>query len=1079
MLQGCYYRCPIIIEDQDEDYPRLFVLAQVVEYNEIADAVRVVMHDLCNSSQFYSDVFKKDVFYVKDIMHCKAVPGGVAEGLWGKGVIVCRADDTDAEDQPYWYWVKLTDGQHVKACETEMKIEYSQMNYGPEKQLRAYEFQHPTWFLNHLKVSRNLHLINNASYGFGLLAGCRTFLLPHQINTVARCFETLPVRYMLADEVGLGKTVEACSILKIMANENEALRVLIVVPGALIGQWKNELHYKYSLEAGISSVSENLCLSPMEDLDTDQAYDQASWDLVIIDETHRLLTNEKWYEKVQSLSSRIEHILLLSATPIQDRNEEYRKLLALLNPEQYAAMSQERFSWLVKKQKQVQLSVKQQLERLNRYDEFSELINEKINALADTLGDKAFFKLKDAIDLSSEDNGLEQVKQALAYICENYRLERKVIRNRRQLISKEMAKRDLVSISYKPLSMNENYNEIGAIQNTIAYLSEHHEDSEEYIQGIAIPLLSALFSSPWAYEEMLDALSIEDEILKDGVRTWKSQAESEHKLVNVALDEDPDMIKGRLLAALNYIDQETSLTDDENCKLVVFTAFNATLAEFLDLFNTRFNDYGIHAVAFGKHMMREDLEDSIYAFQNNPACRVIICDETGGEGRNFQNASLVIHLDIPWNANTLEQRIGRLDRIGRSPDMDVLSVVIYAQETIEEQLFHVWRDGLKLFEQSLSGLEIITGELNHLIVEALKEDYHTGLMNAFEEILEQADEMRESVEDEQLFDLGATLYRPLTQNIENIISIYNADNDNLFAKAMMGWGSQAGLQAEKPTSTGLIEFREGAFSVNAAKQSLFIPPDWKNYHNASIVKREGKILGSFNRKTAALREDVLFFAPGDAVYDAIITNAIGCSRGRCSAIETTGLFDYTGLIYIFNVVPKLDELIANNTNLHLLSRYRMYLPIEQVIITLPLTASSREVPQEEVIRKLFSLTYQNATHLGRRGASRMDKSPLEEFISANPPSQWEPLIDKYSASAYKRAVERIKQEADIKSATHEMQRVLNGYRAECLYFEREPHEIDDKVSAFQETLRSMKAAKPELDAVCFLRVKKQEVKKHE
>lgn len=96
--------------------------------------------------------------------------------------------------------------------------------------------------------------MNNATYGFRVLAGCRAFLLPHQISTVARCFETMPVRYMLADEVGLGKTVEACSILKILANEKKDLGVLIIVPGALASQWKNELHYKYSLDASVASL---------------------------------------------------------------------------------------------------------------------------------------------------------------------------------------------------------------------------------------------------------------------------------------------------------------------------------------------------------------------------------------------------------------------------------------------------------------------------------------------------------------------------------------------------------------------------------------------------------------------------------------------------------------------------------------------------------------------------------------------------------------------------------------------------------------------------------------------------------
>ena len=233
MLVGCYYRCPIVIEEGDKDHPRFYVLAQLDEYNEIADAIKVKMHDLLGSRQYYEEIFQHNVFFAQAVARCEASPGGVVDSRWGRGIVVSRASEPYAEDKPYWYWIKFPNGKYAKECETELKFDYSQMNYAPDKQLRAYEFQHPTWFINHLKVSKNLHLVNNATYGFRVLAGCRAFLLPHQISTVARCFETTPVRYMLADEVGLGKTVEACSVLSILASENKDLRVLIVVPGAL------------------------------------------------------------------------------------------------------------------------------------------------------------------------------------------------------------------------------------------------------------------------------------------------------------------------------------------------------------------------------------------------------------------------------------------------------------------------------------------------------------------------------------------------------------------------------------------------------------------------------------------------------------------------------------------------------------------------------------------------------------------------------------------------------------------------------------------------------------------------------
>lgn len=1071
MIKGCYYRCPIVIEEGDDEFPRFFVLAQVIEYNELADAIKVKMHDLLGSGEYYSNIFVHNVFRADAVTRCEAIPGGVVESTHGRGTILARAAEPYSEDQPYWYWIKLPDGKVIKECETALKIEYSQMNYSPVKQFRNYEFQNPTWFLNHLKVSRNLHLVNNATYGFSVLAGCRAFLMPHQISTVARCFETMPVRYMLADEVGLGKTVEACSILSILASENKKLRTLLIVPGALATQWKNELHYKFGMEAQINSPMSQICIIPMEEVSNSRVALMTPWDLAIVDETHRLLSQEEWYHHVQSLSRRVKHILLLSATPIQDRNEEYRRLLALLNPEQYEEMTPERFSWMVKKQQRIQKSVNQQLGRLDRYDEYKEIILDKLTEIADTLEDNALKKLVSSVDLNSEDEGLDLIKQALAYICENYRVERRVIRNRRQLITEKMAKRTLYEIPYTPLSANENYNEIAAIQNTLAYLSENGNDDEEYVVGTAIPLLSALFSSPWAFEEMLSTLKIRDGILHDSMAAWKQQAENEHSLVSVALTEDPDLINGRLMHALNFIDQETAILDDPDFKLVVFTGFNATLNAFLSLFNDYYKDTEIYAVAFGKGMSREALEDSVYSFQNDPDCRVIICDETGGEGRNFQNASQVLHLDMPWSANALEQRIGRLDRLGRDPEMDVMSVVLYSTETVEEQLFNIWKNGMKLFEQSLSGLEIITGELNNLIVDALLDDYNTGLTNAFDEILDQAEEMRESVEDEQDFDLGATLYRPMAQGIENVLNLYASEDTNIFATAMMGWGHQAGLSAQPPTNTGLIEFRSASFSVNAAKQSLFIPPDWSVYTNSSMMRRERKILGTFNRKTAAVREDVLFFAPGDSVYDSIITNAVGCSRGRCTAIETTGAFNYDGAVFIFNVVPPLDELLENKIDLQTLSQYRMYLPLEQIMICTPLTQKSREIPDETVIKKLLDIRLSEARHIGRRSSYKGMMSSLETFISRTPPSAWEPLVDSIAKTAYKKAEKVIATDSNLAAARAEMQRVLNGHRAECLYFERDTAIVDQKKEIFQATFRALKNAKPELDAVCFLRVR--------
>lgn len=1070
MLIGGYYRCPIPLEEQDREYPRFFVLAQVVSYDELADTVQVTLHDLMGSFSYYPELKQYTTFYAPAIARCGAMQGALVRGRWGNGTVLQRLD---AEDRtaPDWYLIKLADGRCVRACETELKIDYSQMDYSPVQQLRQYEFQNPSWFLNRMKVSRTLHLLHHAIYGFPVLAGCRAYLLPHQISTVARCMETMPVRYMLADEVGLGKTVEACSILKVLRNETQGLRTLLIVPGPLAGQWKSELSYKFGLSTSVSPGPGKLCILPMEDLERAGTLVRADWDMVIVDETHRLLVNEPWYQIVQSLSRRTEHLLLLSATPIQDRKEEYRKLLALLHPEQYAEMEPRQFAWLVGKQKRIQRIVNQQLGRLSNYADYGELIQEKLQEMAETLEDRELSKLVAAVDLESPDGGLDMAKQALSYICENYRVERKVIRNRRQLITEHMAPRTLVAIPYTPLSADEAYNEIGAMEATLAYLTEHREEGDTYTTEVAIPLLGALFSSPWAFEEMLETLGIEDASLQHSAAVWRRQAEQEHRNVQEILDEDPDLIKGRLMAAMNYLDQETDVVDDPNCKIVVFTGYNATLTAFLQLFQERFGPMGVRAVGFGAHMAREELEDSVYAFQNETDCRVIVCDETGGEGRNFQNAQQILHLDLPWNANALEQRIGRLDRLGRDTEREVCSVVFYAEGTIEEQLFHIWKDGLQLFEQSLSGLEIITGELQEQICEALQDDFYYGLDHAFEEILEQAEEMRESVEDEQMYDIGATLYRPLSQGVEQILRLYSEGSTDLFAQAMMGWAFQVGLSAEQMTADGMVEFRQGRFSVGAAKQATFVPPAWSKYANTAILRRQGQLLGTFDRKLAAQREDILFYAPGDPLYDSIIGNAHTCGRGRCAAMQIPGTFRFDGFVFFFNVEVPVEKLVAEGVPLQTLAQFQMFLPLEQIVVPVSLLRDGDGVTAESILEALMSVRIKQADHLGRRGGWKGATSSLERFMLQLPPDKWERLVNSGTERALRIAQAKLKEQSEIATARNEMERIVNGHRAEALFFERDGALARQRAQMFAATLRAMKAARPVLDAVCFLRVR--------
>ena len=1066
MQTGQYVRCPIVLEESDKYYPRSFVLGKITSINELSGEVSVKLFDLKNSRRFYAHAFEKGQFPLDAVARCGAATDAPVNTPIGRGTILSRRIEKK-EDAFYEYYVMLETGKIKSFMEHELEIEYSASDYLPYKQMLSYEFQNPTWYANRLQVSGNMHMVHNTVYGFKELVGTRTFLMAHQISTIVRMFETRPIRYMLADEVGLGKTIEACSVVKILTTENKGLRVLYVVPGTLVNQWGNELFYKFGISASKGdnmAAYANHVIMALEDLDEYSDVLAYNWDILIVDETHRLLRMEEEYQLVLALSKATRHALFLSATPIQNRKEEYLKLLSLLQPEQYLSKSISDFSFILAKQKRIQQRVNLLLTRMNRYDDYKEDSLEKLSGLAEELKDVNIARIVKGVDFESDDHGQSIMEQALSYISENYRIERNVIRNRREFVSEVLGERKLIAIPYSMKNTEDDYSERNVYYSLLEYISSWISDENIKTENVC-RLLQGLFSSPWALDSVLSSLHITDADICSLVKLWMTQAQDELEQLDFLLDEQHQgQIKGRLLYAADFIEQKVHVTNDNNGKVVVFSEFPETLWKFGEILEKR----GLPCVCFTANMLREELEDSVYEFQNNEKCRVILCDSTGGEGRNFQNADWVIHLDLPWTANAIEQRIGRLDRLGRDQNhLMVNSVVIYSKESIEEQLFEIWNRGLDIFQRSLSGLEIITGELNERIEEALLDDIYNGLEKAVDDIVELTEDARDAVEEEQLYDSGSVIYRPLSQAVKQMLGTYSGGENDLFRKSMLGWANQAGLKSTT-SKTGVVQFSEAMFSPRAAIQSLFVPPDWSQYDNTAIVRKEGRILGTFDRSTAIKREDLLFYAPGDPVFDSIIGNALDNGRGRCCALSTVAPFDFRGFACVFNVEPRINYLLDRRVSIQLLSQFRMYLPMKQIYVFIPFTGYENvsEKALEEFLTDARNLY--DADHIGKRGAKRGTMSPLEAFMETHPKAEWTILVQRVYKIARDKAGKKVMELADFDTAKKEMNRIVSGYESEYLYLGKDMESINNIKEKYEAVFYALSHPLLTLDSMSLL-----------
>ena len=244
-------------------------------------------------------------------------------------------------------------------------------------------------------------------------------------------------------------------------------------------------------------------------------------------------------------------------------------------------------------------------------------------------------------------------------------------------------------------------------------------------------------------------------------------------------------------------------------------------------------------------MSQDELELNAYKFQNDDQCKIMLCDYSGGEGRNFQIADYVIHIDLPWDANVIEQRIGRLDRLERNPDRPIVySVVPYSKNTFEEALFTFWNEGVNIFGESLSGLEIVMPDINKEIIAAISFDFENGLFNAIPKMKEKTLNVKKTLKKEQQYDVAALIYNPMYVELAKTINYFNANESELFADTMLGWASYAGFKGHN-CGKNQISFSANSFSPASAYKALLVPPISEEYINQKQNIVKGQLLEHF------------------------------------------------------------------------------------------------------------------------------------------------------------------------------------------------------------------------------------------
>ena len=1038
-LPGMYIRVPLETQRPDNNF-REFVLGQIQSVNTISCCAQIRLYGLTEDEPDDLEIL------LDSIDRCFILPHSsftIAQtGEQGRILYARKAFWTPGKFIEYYVQIE---GKPGVTCinESVLQVAANRQDYPPVGQLLRYEFQNPVWKSPRNHVIESCSELQNAAFGIEELIGTRLMLLPHQAEVVTRVLADTTCRYILADEVGLGKTIEASVILKGLRRRNSRLQTLIIAPTVLMYQWHQELNTKFWLDFPIiqsaqqlpSSLPQGGCIIGAEDLSIDDSLwaciAQHQWDLMIVDEAHHLYKTQKLYKHVHQLSRMIERVLILSATPIQRYAHEYLSLLAIMDPYRYDPDDIASFETLLQAQNKIRRATTLLAHSLKKDRFDAEDFLDDIEPILKVLKhDRQFVALVDSVKAASHssDQSLSAAKDALAYVSENYRIERRIVRNRRVYLGELLPMRTLdVAYSYEPSE-----EEAETLDLLYQYIDEYLTEYSQYVACIEYChlLMSAAFSSPHALLDVIEtrvayvttlersaAPTLRNVLLPVPPRQEGQRRQLLIELVPV-LPEEYTQFLVPILESVQYwwektnqfLEQATqrlepsshtayrllqvynalhaAMTSNPNSKVIVFSGWQQTLEALQPVLLKR---YGKNAVTeFTCAYPDTQLQENADAFQSDPRCRILLCDELGGEGRNFQIANQIIHVDLPWTPTVIEQRIGRVDRIGRSGT--VCSIVPYACGEPEEDLFKIWQKAFHLFTESMSGMEIALESIQNELLAALKHGAWRGLSKILDEMVTRATRLRSEVEEERYFEELA-VSEQLRKDFEQLTEKFC--DGKLLRASCLRWADLVGMRSEYYPKSDTVIFNPKRFQISSLKKAHFLqPPNMEEALRRSGRKNNLILRGTFNREIAVQHEELIFFAPGnDPWLDAIIANAIEAYQGRSCAIlrpvpdlkETWRGFE---LLYSLTIDPRpLYELGYDPAHL-----FRAFGFLRTPTLRLLISEQGRRASNTNAVWQYIRQPFckeKGDIHLGKRDGAR---SQIGVFKEQYPEDVWQAIV---------------------------------------------------------------------------------------
>jgi ATP-dependent helicase HepA len=563
-------------------------------------------------------------------------------------------ESVEEQDSLYNYVGKRTDTNELVTLKEVMIDHFIKFNK-PHDRLTNGQVDRLDWY--RLRRDCINHQYKQQQSDLRGLTGGRVSLIPHQLYIAEEVGQRFAPRVLLADEVGLGKTIEAGLIIHQQLVSGRAQRVLIVVPEALMHQWLVEMLRRFNLHFSIFDdercqqadgenpfSSEQLVLVNLNFLTNNPQWHSAllaeQWDLMVVDEAHHLEWQENnpsaEYQCIEKLTQNVPGVLLLTATPDQLGHQSHFARLKLLDPDRFYSYQ----SFVEEEQNYAAVA-----DTANVLISDDKLSNDHVHTLNSLLNDAECAVLVQQSQSDELSERQQARQQLLEQLLDRHGTGRILFRNSRHTI-KGFPQRELIATA-------------------LEQPQEYEQAISEFCQETPIELLLSSNRQKTLFTpEILFSLD-------NPHQKW--------------VDFDPRV--NYLIELLLELKQE---------KLLVICA-NAQTA--IDLEQALRVKQGIRAAVFheGLSILERDKAAAYFA-QSEESAQVLLCSEIGSEGRNFQFAHHMVLFDLPTNPDLLEQRIGRLDRIGQKQTIRIH--VPYFKQSPTEFLFKWYQHALNAFEQT-------------------------------------------------------------------------------------------------------------------------------------------------------------------------------------------------------------------------------------------------------------------------------------------------------------------------------------------------------------------------------------------